>query len=87
MANKPSIFRFADIEVREREFSLVKAGETLPVGSDGPILYAGNMELEQPLLKGAKLQGPEVSDARRAFAALPPQDMRLGSRMFGNFSS
>ncbi len=50
-------------------------------GSDGPILYAGNRELEQPLLKRARLQGPEVSDARRAFAVLPPQDMRLGSRI------
>ena len=29
--SKSSIFRFADIEVREREFSLVKAGEALPV--------------------------------------------------------
>ena len=50
-------------------------------GSDGPILYAGNKKLEQPLLKRAKLQGPEVSDARRAFALLPPQDMRVGSRI------
>ena len=50
-------------------------------GSDGPILYAGNRELEQPLLKRAKLQGPEVSDARRAFAVLPPQDMKIGSRI------
>jgi len=50
-------------------------------GSDGPILYAGNKELEQPLLKRAKLQGPEVSEARRAFAVLPPQDMTLGSRL------
>ncbi len=31
MANKASIFRFADVEVREREFSLIKAGEALPV--------------------------------------------------------
>ena len=54
-------------------------------GSDGAMLYAGNRELEQPLLKRAKLQGPEVSDARRAFAVLPPQDMRLGSRIFRNF--
>jgi hypothetical protein len=45
------------------------------------MLYAGNSELEQPLLKRAKLQGPEVSAARRAFAVLPPQDMRLGSRI------
>jgi hypothetical protein len=50
-------------------------------GSDGPILYAGNRELEEPLLKRARLQGPEVNDARKAFAVLPPQDMRLGSRI------
>ena len=50
-------------------------------GSDGPILYAGKQELEEPLLKRAKLQGSEVVGARRAFAVLPPQDMRLGSRV------
>ena len=50
-------------------------------GSDGPILYASNREPEQPLLKRAKLQGPEVDDARRAFAVLPPQDMRVGTRI------
>jgi Aspartyl protease len=50
-------------------------------GSDGPILYANDRELEQPLLSRAKLQGPEVSAKRRAFAVLPPQDMRLGSRI------
>jgi hypothetical protein len=53
-------------------------------GSDGAILYAGNRQLEQSLLKRAKLQGPEVSDARRAFAILPSQDMRLGSRIVRN---
>jgi Tol biopolymer transport system component/DNA-binding winged helix-turn-helix (wHTH) protein len=31
MANKSLVFRFADMEVREREFSLLKAGEVLPV--------------------------------------------------------
>ena len=31
MANKTSIFRFANVEVREREFSILKAGEVLPV--------------------------------------------------------
>ena len=31
MAGKSFIFRFADVEVREREFSLTKAGEVLPV--------------------------------------------------------
>lgn len=50
-------------------------------GSDGPILYRGKKELEEPLLKRANLQGPEVGDARRAFAVLPPQDMTLGSRV------
>jgi DNA-binding winged helix-turn-helix (wHTH) protein/Tol biopolymer transport system component len=30
-ANKSFVFRFADVEVREREFCLVKAGEVLPV--------------------------------------------------------
>ena len=50
-------------------------------GSDSAILYAGNSELEQPLLKRARLQGPEVGDSRKAFAILPPQDMKLGSRL------
>jgi hypothetical protein len=50
-------------------------------GSDGPLLYAGNRDLEQSLLKRAKLQGGEVNETRRAFAVLPPQDMRVGSRM------
>jgi Tol biopolymer transport system component/DNA-binding winged helix-turn-helix (wHTH) protein len=31
MAGKSLIFKFGDVEVREREFSLVKAGEVLPV--------------------------------------------------------
>ncbi|AXC16236.1 hypothetical protein ACPOL_7036 (plasmid) [Acidisarcina polymorpha] len=50
-------------------------------GSDGQILFAGNKELEEPLLKLAKLQGLEVGEARRAFVVLPSQDMRLGSRV------
>jgi hypothetical protein len=53
----------------------------LDSGSDGPIMFAGNKRIEQPLLKRAKLQGPEVSVARRAFAVLPAQDMKIGSRM------
>jgi hypothetical protein len=52
----------------------------LDSGSDGPILYSGNKRLEEPLLKRARLQGEEVSEARRAFAVLPPQDMRIGTR-------
>src|SRR5271166_2894621 len=31
MASKSFVFRFADIEVRERGFSIVKAGQVLPV--------------------------------------------------------
>jgi len=31
MAGKFFVFRFADVEVHEREFSLTKAGEVLPV--------------------------------------------------------
>jgi Tol biopolymer transport system component/DNA-binding winged helix-turn-helix (wHTH) protein len=31
LASKTSVFRFADVEVREREFCLVKAGEVVPV--------------------------------------------------------
>ena len=31
MGNKPGVFKFGDVEVREREFCLVKAGEVLPV--------------------------------------------------------
>jgi DNA-binding winged helix-turn-helix (wHTH) protein len=31
MENKSFIFRFADVEVREREFSLLKAGKVLAV--------------------------------------------------------
>ncbi len=29
--NKSIVFKFADVEVREREFCLLKAGEVLPV--------------------------------------------------------
>lgn len=52
----------------------------LDSGSDGPILYSGNRELEESLLKHARLQGAQVSEAQRAFALLPPQDMRIGTR-------
>ena len=31
IGNKSFVFRFADVEVREREFCLVKGGEVLPV--------------------------------------------------------
>lgn len=50
-------------------------------GSDAPILFAGNRHLEQPLLTQATHPGPEVTGARRVFSVLPPQDMKLGSRI------
>ena len=31
IAHKPFVFTFADVEVREREFCVVKGGEVLPV--------------------------------------------------------
>jgi len=49
-------------------------------GSDGPILFGGKKELEKSLLKRATRPGPEVGEARRAFAVLPPQDVKLGNR-------
>ena len=53
----------------------------LDSGSDGPMLYADNRELEQPILRRARLQGTEVDERRRAFALLPPQDTRIGIRV------
>jgi hypothetical protein len=52
----------------------------LDSGSDGPILYAGNRELEEPLLRHATLRRDKASKAQQAFALLPPQDMRIGAR-------
>jgi hypothetical protein len=53
----------------------------LDSGSDGPILYSGNRKLDDALLKRARLQGPEVDEAHRAFAVLPPQDTRIGAQV------
>jgi hypothetical protein len=53
----------------------------LDSGSDGPVLYSGNRKLEDALLRRAKLQGPEVDEAHRAFAVLLPQDMQIGTRV------
>jgi hypothetical protein len=52
-------------------------------GSDGAILFSGKTDLDS-LLRRARLQGPEQSAARRAFAVLPSQDLRLGSRTVRN---
>jgi len=55
----------------------------LDSGSTGPVLYSGNKKLER-LLRKARLQGPNVDEAHRAFAVLPPQDMRVGARIIRN---
>jgi hypothetical protein len=58
----------------------------LDSGSDGPILYASGNETKSSLLKQATLQGDNVSKAQRAFAVLPPQDMRIGTRILSHVS-
>jgi hypothetical protein len=58
----------------------------LDSGSDGPILYARGNEPKSALLKQATLQGDNVSKAQRAFAILPPQDMRIGTRTLSHVS-
>jgi Aspartyl protease len=58
----------------------------LDSGSDGPILYASGNETKSALLKQATLQGDNVSKAQRAFAVLPPQDMRIGTRTLSHVS-
>jgi hypothetical protein len=52
----------------------------LDSGTDGPILYSGSAALEEPLLSKAKPRGVNASEAQRAFATLPPQDVRIGGR-------
>jgi hypothetical protein len=58
----------------------------LDTGSDGPILYAGTKERELRILDQATRQGANVSKAQQAFAVLPPQDMRIGSRTLSRVS-
>jgi hypothetical protein len=58
----------------------------LDSGSDGLILYVGGDEAKRGILKQATLQGGGVSKAQRAFAVLPPQDMRIGARTLSHIS-
>ena len=58
----------------------------LDSGSDGLVLYAGGDEAKRGILKQATLQGGGVSKAQRAFAVLPPQDMRIGNHILRNIS-
>jgi hypothetical protein len=52
----------------------------LDSGSDGPILYARNGEKELPLLQHAAPRKGNVSVGQSAFADLPPQELRIGTR-------
>jgi hypothetical protein len=52
----------------------------LDSGSDGPILYASRETTKLRLLESATLRGSNVSQLQRAFAVLPPQEMRIGTR-------
>ena len=56
----------------------------LDSGSDGPILYPGSTELELEKLAHAIHRESDSTNAQRAFAALPPQDVRIGSRTLRN---
>jgi hypothetical protein len=58
----------------------------LDSGSDGPILYAGTKERELMIPNQATRQVANMSKAQQAFAVLPPQDMRIGSRTLDRIS-
>ena len=59
----------------------------LDSGSDGPILYPGSDQPEvQALVQSATLQGANATDAQRAFAVLPPQNMQIGNRILTHVS-
>ena len=51
-----------------------------------PILYARSKETGLPLLERATRQGGSVSKTQQAFAVLPPQDMRIGTRIMSHVS-
>jgi hypothetical protein len=52
----------------------------LDSGSDGPLLYPATNERKLRILDKATPRAATVTDAQKAFADLPPQDMRIGSR-------
>jgi hypothetical protein len=58
----------------------------LDSGSDGPLLYPATKERELRILDQATPRGTTVSRAQQAFADLPPQDMRIGSRTLSRVS-
>jgi hypothetical protein len=72
----PNLYRLTENSTHLLKTTLLQ----LDSGSDGLILYAGGDEAKRGILKQATLQGGGVSKAQRAFAVLPPQDMRIGTR-------
>jgi hypothetical protein len=58
----------------------------LDSGSDGPLLYPATKQRELRILDRATPRGTTVSKAQQAFADLPPQDMRIGSRTLNRVS-
>jgi hypothetical protein len=52
----------------------------LDSGSDGPILYPHAEERRLPLLDRASPREGNLTEAQRAFAALPPQELQIGNR-------
>jgi hypothetical protein len=55
----------------------------LDSGSTGPVLYSGNVKVKR-LLRKARMQGSDVDETHRAFAVLPPQNMRIGAGVIRN---
>jgi hypothetical protein len=49
-------------------------------GIDGPMLYARDEPRVLPLLKRATPREGNLTEAQRAFAVLPPQEVRIGKR-------
>jgi hypothetical protein len=49
-------------------------------GIDGPMLYARDEEKVLPLLERATPREGNLTEAQRAFATLPPQELRIGKR-------
>jgi hypothetical protein len=59
----------------------------LDSGSDGPILYASSKDTEvKALVQSATLRGDSATSAQRAFAVVPPQNMRIGNHIFTHIS-
>jgi hypothetical protein len=52
----------------------------LDSGCDGPLLFAHGKEEAIPLLERATLREGNLTEAQKAFAALPPPELRIGKR-------